>query len=269
MANCTSKDCDLPVKARGLCSRHYYRWQVGRGKAEAPLRALNDWSNAQRLEGKWEISTTDFFEGTPCWIWKGAPDAQGYGKFKPQGAKAVYAHRAVYTELVGPIKPGFVLDHRCQNPICVHPLHLEPVTQRINVLRGKAPTALNARKTHCPQGHDLDEHGARQPNQPNSRRCLLCHNQQSLDRYYQNKAERLQQLPEEIANTERCRVMLQMLVCEVLNLGIEIQHLGQLMQVSRKAVREWREGQRVPFIPRRGKVLKQLRDIKARLEGEN
>lgn len=48
------------------------------------------------------------------------------------------AHRVSYELLVGPIEPGLVLDHLCKNTKCVNPDHLDPVTQKTNVLRSAA-----------------------------------------------------------------------------------------------------------------------------------
>ena len=63
---------------------------------------------------------------------------------------------------------------------CVHPDHLEPVTNRENILRGKAVSARNARKTHCIHGHPFDE--ANTYIYPNGhRRCRRCDAQQHQD----------------------------------------------------------------------------------------
>ena len=65
----------------------------------------------------------------------------------------MYAHRYAYTLLRGAIPVGLTLDHLCRNPRCCNPDHLEAVTQRENIRRGTAPTAVNAAKTHCKRGH--------------------------------------------------------------------------------------------------------------------
>ena len=83
-----------------------------------------------------------------CWWWEGALNNYGYGKYG-----IPLAHRLAYLDAVGPIPDGLTLDHLCRNPRCVNPAHLEPVTLAENTLRGYGPTAENARKTHCINGH--------------------------------------------------------------------------------------------------------------------
>lgn len=87
-----------------------------------------------------------------CWLWKASTTTLGYGQVQFEG-RLRRAHRVVFETLVGPIPPGLQLDHLCRNPGCVNPAHLEPVTPRENTLRGLAPSAVNSRKIHCPQGH--------------------------------------------------------------------------------------------------------------------
>lgn len=88
------------------------------------------------------------------WPWRLSQD--GYGAaWDPAKKKMVRAHRMVYEDIIGPIPPGLVLDHLCRNPSCVNPTHLEPVTDRENIMRGIGPTALAAQKTCCPVGHPL------------------------------------------------------------------------------------------------------------------
>lgn len=93
-----------------------------------------------------------------CWFWTGATRYE-YGVFsvKVKGSKQTTdpAHVWAYERLVGPVPEGLVLDHLCRKTLCVNPKHLEPVTVQENVLRGTAPSAVNAKKTHCIRGHEL------------------------------------------------------------------------------------------------------------------
>ncbi len=59
------------------------------------------------------------------------------------------------------------VNNLCRNRKCVRPEHLEPVTPRINALRGIGPTALNSRKSKCKKGHALSE----------NRECRVCRRQ--------------------------------------------------------------------------------------------
>ena len=89
-----------------------------------------------------------------CWRWQGVVSKWGYAVFVPNGTRAgIAAHKWAYRKYIGPIPEGLEPDHICRNRACVNPWHLEPVTHRVNVLRGQGAAAKNARKTHCPRGH--------------------------------------------------------------------------------------------------------------------
>lgn len=106
-----------------------------------------------------------------CWEFVGARDPNGYGRIR-HGDNARLAHRVAYEISVGPIPDGLTLDHLCRNTSCVNPAHLEPVTVGENVLRGTAPSAVAARKTHCKNGHPLS--GGNLQMEGSKRRCKTC-----------------------------------------------------------------------------------------------
>lgn len=90
-----------------------------------------------------------------CWDWVGGTTRTGalrYGILWNNG-RHHRASRWMYRLTGKTIPEGFHLDHLCRNTLCVNPDHLEPVPQRVNCFRGMAPSAENARKTHCKWGH--------------------------------------------------------------------------------------------------------------------
>lgn len=90
-----------------------------------------------------------------CWNFQGALNNHGYGYVGSGGhqGRKLYVHRATFEFFVDEIPSGLVLDHLCRNPKCCNPWHLEPVTQRENLRRGRGFAGLNAQKDACPQGH--------------------------------------------------------------------------------------------------------------------
>jgi HNH endonuclease len=68
-----------------------------------------------------------------CWIWNGAVNADGYGRYKFFDASTgkrrdIAAHRFVYQSLRDVIPSDMELHHQCHNRRCVNPSHLEPLT---------------------------------------------------------------------------------------------------------------------------------------------
>ena len=84
----------------------------------------------------------------------------GYGVIRgrvPDNEKLYLVHRLTYELIRGPIPEGLQIDHLCRVRACVNPNHMELVTQSENIRRGMAPSAINARKTHCYKGHPFSE----------------------------------------------------------------------------------------------------------------
>jgi hypothetical protein len=108
----------------------------------------------------------------PCWLWTGSRNWGGYGQFRLH-QRLLLAHRWAYEFCVGPIPEGLTLDHLCRVHNCVNPEHLEAVTHRENVLRGTGPTALNAARTHCVNGHAFTPDNL-YPLATGHRRCAAC-----------------------------------------------------------------------------------------------
>lgn len=107
-----------------------------------------------------------------CWLWTGHIGSKGYGMVW-HNDKYIRAHRVVYLALKGPIPEGLILDHLCRVKCCVNPDHMEVVTNRMNVLRGVNPVAVNSRKTGCVNGHPYTAATLR-IDRDGSRRCMIC-----------------------------------------------------------------------------------------------
>ena len=92
---------------------------VGNIRASIEIPELTDGDRRRWVEKVWRGA------GTECWIWVGARNGMGYGRFKAQGmGSAALAHRVGYVLFRGPLRAGSVLMHKCDNVTCVNPWHL-------------------------------------------------------------------------------------------------------------------------------------------------
>lgn len=164
--SCDAAGCSLPAKSGSApyCPAHTYRLRV-HGDLWLDRPVLN--KKLSKEDRFWLKVEKNAAGG--CWEWIGFRTADGYGRVLGRGA-----HRYSYELAHGVIPDGLQVDHLCRNRSCVNPDHLEAVSPRTNVLR--SPTAVasvNARKTHCPQGHKYDINNTRLTSD-GWRRCKTC-----------------------------------------------------------------------------------------------
>lgn len=134
---CVAGTCCNPRIARGWCAMHYQRWKKY-GDPETVLQIQGDdqtrfWSKVCKTAN--------------CWLWTDALDKDGYGKFR-LGSASKRAHRIAWEFDHGEVPDGLTLDHLCRVRSCVNPMHLEPVTTKVNTRRGNAVSEHTCRRGH-------------------------------------------------------------------------------------------------------------------------
>lgn len=108
-----------------------------------------------------------------CWMWDKPDLKTGYGQFWDNNQKWL-PHRWSYEFFCAEIPADLVLDHLCGNRACANPWHLEPVTQRVNLVRSTNFIAVNAAMTHCVRGHPFDEANTSYRQDRPGRVCRAC-----------------------------------------------------------------------------------------------
>jgi hypothetical protein len=110
---------------------------------------------------------------TGCWEWTACLSTSGYGRINANG-RVENAHRVAYELIESPIPVGLFLDHLCRNRACINPAHLEPVTNRENILRSPINQfSLKAAQTHCGTGHEFTVENTR-VRANGTRACRAC-----------------------------------------------------------------------------------------------
>lgn len=135
---CSVGWCERTAYAKGYCPRHYMQFR----RTGNPLTRRNrqEASLLERLQFYgWQVT------GTGCWEWCGKRDAAGYGVLNLDQVPH-RTHRLAYETWVGSIPDGLLIRHKCDNPPCINPEHLETGTHADNardkVKRGRAPRKL-------------------------------------------------------------------------------------------------------------------------------
>jgi hypothetical protein len=173
---------------------------VGRASTTAPAghphRSSTDPELEAVLRTDWIALADQVRAASPCDLWTGYADPQGYGRARV-GGRLTMAHRLAWERAHGPVPDGLELDHLCRVRSCVNLDHLELVTHRVNVLRGTGPSATKARQSRCVNGHDLADAYRRRSGR---RACRTCQDERS-QRWRRTAAGRAARA----ASQRRCR----------------------------------------------------------------
>lgn len=184
-STCTVAECDRPARCKGMCNRHYEN--VRRYGYPVPVR---EWDLVDVIDrAGWTVTESG------CWEWGGSRNEDGYGVLTHlrSGLSNARAHRLMYERFVGPIPDGAEIRHRCDNPPCVNPEHLEPGTHAEN-MSDMAERGRHWRSgaAECLNGHDLTAPGAyrvRVRGERTERVCLTCQRNRHV-RWYKRKHTR-------------------------------------------------------------------------------
>ena len=178
-ATCAVSDCDQVARSltAHLCDMHYKRnWRYGRTDVVRPNKRT-----------VWDRFWEKVDASGDCWEWTASTRGAGYGQFGWTPYRIIEAHRAAWELLIGPIPDGMVIDHLCENKICVNPDHLQVTTRAHNSMRsGRSVAAINAAKTHCSQGHPFHGKNLR-INIEGRRRCKTCDRAVNRRAYWKRK----------------------------------------------------------------------------------
>lgn len=151
------------------------------------------------------LSVSDRFWGkvavqpNGCWLWTGALNDHGYGRFKIGRNSNVRAHRYSY-ELAGNT-PCELLDHICHTQDktcpggacvhrrCVNPAHLEPTTRRANSLVGRSPYVVNHFESACMLGHAKTPDNIYVEPGTGKHRCRECRRRRAREQYARRRRD--------------------------------------------------------------------------------
>jgi hypothetical protein len=126
-----------------------------------------------------------------CWEWQGCRHPIGHGRFVPSTGKHIYAHRFSYELVNGKIPNGLVIHHKCFNPPCVNPAHLEAITHGENLKAGpRGPAFERSQITHCPSGHEYTPENTIRKKSSWGRECRACENRRSREQYQKRKGKK-------------------------------------------------------------------------------
>jgi len=89
-----------------------------------------------------------------CWEWTGSRNEKGYGRFNAGGHSPIGAHRYAWQLAYGPVPPGRMVLHECDNPPCVNAAHLFLGTAADN-MTDMVAKGRSCRRDECRAGHAM------------------------------------------------------------------------------------------------------------------
>ena len=115
---CSIEGCGDKLLCRGLCNKHYKRWQTYGDS----MHSKTDEFRKKQIE---------FLEGLisdppdSCVLWIGTRDPSGYGRNNIDGSGTIAVHRYVLQQYTGINGDGLDACHGpCHNTSCINPKHL-------------------------------------------------------------------------------------------------------------------------------------------------
>lgn len=133
--SCSEPECGLKIRACGLCAKHYRRLGLYGSPEGGKFLSGGNVEDRLRFIG-WIVTDTG------CWEWNGSRRGTGYGRLFVSG-RATATHRLAYETWVGPIPKGLLIRHKCDNPPCMNPTHLETGTHLDNAQDRESRTHSN------------------------------------------------------------------------------------------------------------------------------
>lgn len=153
-----------------------------------------------------------------CWIWQGHKHPNGWAgatSYVREGtpSRKGSAYRCIWEIVNGrEVAPGLEMDHVCGRGRfgCVNPFHIVESDHKTNIYRSvDAPTMVNARKTHCVNGHELTPENVIPQSEKagGGRACKTCARKRALESSRKNRAEYNRRAREKYAADPRVREM--------------------------------------------------------------
>jgi hypothetical protein len=105
--------------------------------AETPVEVSGKREYSDKVLDAYEVarfwSRVEVKKRKHCWPWRWGTNPTGYGDLRFNDGEHELSHRMAYRIVNGPIEPGLIIRHTCDNPICCNPAHLIKGTHADNV----------------------------------------------------------------------------------------------------------------------------------------